>query len=181
MVDLAFHDMLWCPWGGHPVLVLEAKDHQVCFAVSVSADDARALSAVPHGVGATRARGLSMLTEAITRLGARLIDVTLGFGPGGVLCAEIGLATAADRLTLSSHFSDGLILARHTSAPLRMTDATFAQIDATTFSLATKVPGPIPAEGAPAAMHEPFRSFIESLDLSDVDGSWPRAEKDAGD
>ncbi|MGH2561222.1 MAG: bifunctional nuclease domain-containing protein [Thermomicrobiales bacterium] len=166
MIDLAFHDMLWCPWSGHPVLVLEAKERQLCFAVSVSADDAQALAVVPHGNGAARVRGLSMLAEAATQLGARIAGVTLAFGPGGVLCAEISLAAGTERFALSSHFSDGLILARHASAPLGMTDATFAQIDAAAVMPISSFSQRRREDEPAGGIAEPFRAVIESLDMS---------------
>lgn len=175
MADLVLDGVQWCAHHGHPFLVLRTPTSDRYLAVAISPEDAQAM-AVASPAAADRTRVLGLLQAMLAGLHARLTGVELTIGPGGDLCAALRIEGPRHALTLPAHFADGLILARRGRLPLRMADEVLARVPFSAPPPRAQPASEARTEPKPDAFN-PFRTFVESLDLDGlaVDGTVPPA------
>lgn len=167
MAELSFHDVVWCPWHGHPVLVLAIDDSDRYIALTLTETDARALSPVPSVSGSSRPRLHGVLPSLLAGLDARLREVQLVVGGDGLLRSSLTVEGPRGLLTLPAHTSDGVLLARQMGVPLRMAAEDLAHAgDAVGYGPLARVERADSPNGAGDTL-APFRQFIASLDLDD--------------
>jgi hypothetical protein len=101
----------------------------------------------------------ALIESVIAGLEGRLAEVRLHVGPDVVLRASLRLTGPGGEATLPASFVDGILLAHRARGPLRIAEADLARIPLSPFDR------PRPDDRA-ADPPEPFRRFVEGLDLT---------------
>jgi bifunctional DNase/RNase len=171
---LSVQCLSWCRQHGTPVLGLRvdaAEDDAIATSadeliwLTLSPDDARAMSALQSGEQAARARLYDLLDALLEWLDSDVRDVELSLDTCGTLRATLRVLGYEGAVAIPAHSVDAVIIAWRRQIPLRMPESDLRRIRALRDS-ATGHAGQsarIAADGQ--APPEAFRRFIESLEL----------------
>lgn len=165
-VPLTLHGLTWCWRHGHPIVGLCARPDEV-FWVTLSTDDAQALSPMYQGHNTGRARLYELLESTIESLGARISGITLGLSHAGGLHASLTIEGVFGRLARPVNTVDAIVLAHRGQVTIEIDEQDLLRICPDDHH-DTQQPG---AQSVAEADETPasFRAFIESLDLGQLD------------
>lgn len=169
MIDLTVQGLTWCWRHGHPIIGLVPCGSQDVFWITLSPEDAQALSPLYQGHASGRARIYALLETLVERLDGQIVAVRLGFGRWDALTASMEINGPACGQTIPVHVVDAIVLAARRQLPIQISEQDFRCIQQSR-------PTSDRAGGAGAevssiddATPESFRHFIESLDLGQLD------------
>jgi bifunctional DNase/RNase len=146
----------WCASHGHPVLILSIPSSEEVFGIAITAEDAQSLALAP-GVRTERTRLYDLVDWVLDELDGRLAEVELRVGDDRVLRALLRIAGPRGVRVVPVAIADAVALALRARAPLGFAAGEEARLRAAE---------PKPPQPATEPMRaDPFRSFVESLDL----------------
>lgn len=165
-VPLTLQGLTWCWRHGHPIVGLSARPEEV-FWVTLSIDDAQALSPMYQGHNTGRSRLYDLLESTIESLGAHISGIALGLSGTGVLQASLVIEGMFGRLSRPVHTVDAIVLAHRGQMTIEIDERDLARICPHGERDQRRPPaGSMTGDDEPPAS---FRAFIESLDLGQLD------------
>lgn len=167
-VDVRIQEMGWCWRHGNPLVGLCHTDSNATFWVTLSPEDAQALSPLYSFHRAGRVRLYDLLDQTIESLGGEISAISLSLGPASALQATVRLHGLRGDDTLRVNTVDAIVLAWRRGVAISMDEADLKRVMALK---ATPQEAPLAQgeRGETAAISEPFRQFIQSLDLGQID------------
>ncbi|MCO5178281.1 MAG: DUF151 domain-containing protein [Thermomicrobiales bacterium] len=166
-VRLTIHGLAWCAQHGHPLLGLCARSERVIW-ISITPDDAQALSPTACDCASGRSRIYKLLEDSLAASGSTVRETSLMLGLHGELEASIVLDGPVGDLRIPAHPADAIVLACRSRRAI-----TISESDLETVCPELSDTGRATVEDACESTPDPFRAFIESLDLGAIDGTSP--------
>lgn len=170
-VDLTIHELSWCWRHGNPIVGLRHADSDASFWVTLAPEDAQALSPLYTFHRTGRARLYDLLDQTIESLGGQISAVSLSLNGAAALQATVRLCGSRGGDTLRVNTVDAITLAWRRGLAIHMEEDDLRQVMALKASTRELPPHKDQPVETMSAMSEPFRRFIESLDLGQVDES----------
>jgi hypothetical protein len=156
MITLRLHKVFWCAHHGHPALALHIAESDQCLIVALGTEDALALATCHVDAPSRASRPFALLATVVVELRAQLTALQLHVGPDAMVRAFLHLEGPRGATIMPTHLVDGLALALQQDLPLWMNDDEVARLVAG---------GVAPAASPVLENLEPYRRFVESLDL----------------
>jgi bifunctional DNase/RNase len=173
-VDLTIHELSWCWRHGNPIVGLRHVDSDAIFWVTLSPEDAQALSPLYNFHRAGRARHYDLLDQTIESLGGQISAISLSLGARSALHGSIRLQGPRGSDTLRVNTVDAIVLAWRRGVAISMDESDLKRVMALKATL-HETPLPQGERDETGTISEPFRQFIESLDLGQIDEPEARA------
>ena len=156
MITLRFHKVFLCAHHGHPALALHVAESDQCLVVALGTEHALALASCHVAAPSSASRPYALLATVVDELRGQLTALQLHVGPDAMVRAFLHLDGPRGATIVPTHLVDGLALAMQHELPLWMNEDEVATVVARgDTSTATPVLENL----------EPFRRFVESLDL----------------
>jgi bifunctional DNase/RNase len=169
VIDLTIQGLTWCWRHGHPIIGLRAVDGEELFWITLSPEDAQALSPLYQGQASGRARIYALLETLVERLNGQITAVRLEYGAWNNLEATLEVEGPSGKQTIPVHVIDAVILASRPGVPFQISELDLTRIREERPTAARDRPSDTPVAQAIEVTLEPFRRFIESLDLGQLD------------
>lgn len=169
MIDLTIQGLAWCWRHGHPVVGLESVDAEGVFWITLSPEDAQALSPLYQGHASGRARIYELVETVVEHLDGQIVRVRLGFGAWGALEATIEIDRPTGVQTIPTHVIDAIVLASRRGLPIHIAEQDLHRIHQSSEPSGMAGDAPARMSNSHDATPEPFRHFIESLDFGQLD------------
>lgn len=166
-VPLTLQGITWCWRHGHPIVGLQAHPEQV-FWVTLSTDDAEALSPMYQGHNTGRSRVYELLESTLESLGARIAAISIGLSSSGVLQGAMTIEGIFGRQTRPVHTVDAIVLAQRGQLAIDIDEQDLERICPIGEVDLIQPTGAGTTETF-VETPESFRVFIESLDLGQLD------------
>jgi bifunctional DNase/RNase len=164
VVALTIHGLAWCWRHGHPTVGLRAADDEVYW-LTLSAEDAQALSPLYQSSETGRARLYGLIEVLVASLEGRVTRVSLRLGAWNTLTATLEVDGPPGRQGVPAHPVDAIILAWRLNLPITMEDADYQQLGRLRDAQQGLAELAAAERAAADVPPEPFRQLIESLDL----------------
>jgi hypothetical protein len=167
MSYLTVQQITWCMHHARPIVALRSLGGETCFWITLSPEDANALSKQPWPHPPGNVRVFQLLEELMHWAGVDLSEVRLRLSDDVMsLEGEARFCQGSRTLRLPLPLNDAIILAWRAERPLSIDERSLDFIQA----VVGVEPSPVERTETPHAPDaNPFLAFIETLDLDRLD------------
>jgi bifunctional DNase/RNase len=172
MIEVIVAGLGVVPPSSAPLLLLKERDGDRVLPIGIGPLEAQAIALPLQGVRPPRPMTHDVFTEVIARLGGHLRRVELTELADNTFYARLLLEHAGQQQAIDIRPSDAVALAVRTETPIYVAEAVLDHAGITpqpAADVGEEGPSPEPQPEVDASKLGPFKEFIETLDLDDLD------------